>query len=134
MNLTQKIAIAAGALTLTATGIAAAGSPPDAADTGLTTAEEQVGVELPATKDAHPGAPEDDAATTEASELEAEGAGVGPVDNHGAEVSVVAQSDATEGREHGEAVSSVARDNHGAEQQAANAALGADNAGEHGQP
>jgi hypothetical protein len=133
VNLTQKIAVAAGALTLTATGIAAAGSPPEAADSGLTTAEEQVGVELPATKDAHPGAP-DAPGTTEEAEIEVEDAGLGPVDNHGAEVSVVAQSDATAGREHGEAVSAVARDNHGAEQQAANATLGADNAGEHGQP
>ena len=132
MNLTQKIAIAAGALTLTATGIAAAGSPPEAADSRLTTAEEQVGVELPATKDAHPGAPE--ATSTEDAEIEAENEGVGPVDNHGAAVSVVAQSDATSGRAHGEAVSEVARDNHGAEQQAANATLGADNAGEHGKP
>jgi hypothetical protein len=133
VNLTQKIAAAAGALTLTATGIAAAGSPPDAADKGLTTAEEHVSVELPATKDAHPGAPEP-AGTTEDAEIEAEVAGLGPVDNHGAEVSVVAQSDATTGREHGEDVSTAARQNHGAEQQAANAALGADNAGEHGRP
>ena len=118
MNLTQKIAIAAGALTLTATGIAAAGSP-EAADTGLTTAEEQVGVELPATKDA-PAAPEAD--DTEASDATAEteaveaDAGVGPVDNHGAEVSAVAHTEFATGREHGEAVSAVARDNHGAEQ------------------
>ena len=120
MNLTQKIAIAAGALTLTATGIAAAGSPPEAADTGLSTAEEQVGVELPATKDAHPGAPDaDDAATTEDSEIEAEDSGVGPVDNHGAEVSAVAHTEFATGREHGEAVSTFARDNHGAEQQSA---------------
>jgi ABC-type glycerol-3-phosphate transport system substrate-binding protein len=122
VHLTKKIAVAAGALTLAATGIAAAaGSPPEAADDGLSTAEAQVGVELPASKDAHPGAPEvqDDAADeveveqTDEVEVEAEAEGVGPVDNHGAEVSAVAKSDATTGRAHGEAVSEVARQGHG---------------------
>lgn len=121
MNLKQKIAIAAGAATLTATGIAAAGSPPEAAEDGLTTAEEQVGVELPATKDAHPGGQSSDADATvveapevEAPEVEAAAEGTGPVDNHGAEVSAVAQTDFPTGREHGEAVSEAARDNPGA--------------------
>jgi hypothetical protein len=115
--LSKKIITAAGAITLTATGIAAAASPPEAADQGLTTAEEQVGVELPASKDSHPGA--QDAQDSEAAEVETEAeveeAGQGPVDNHGAEVSVVAQTEFPTGREHGEAVSTVARDNHGAE-------------------
>lgn len=131
--LTKKIAIAAGALTLAAGGVAAAaGSPPEQADDGLTTAEAKVGVELPASKDAHPGGLEEEAldeATDEAEEAEAsEGAELtdddgttedltegGPTDNHGAEVSAVARSDEHEGRAHGEAVSAVARDNHGAE-------------------
>ena len=138
MRLTKKIITAAGAITLTATGIAAAGSPPEAADTGLDTAEEQVGVELPASKEAHPGgqdSQESDAPETEA-EVEVAEAGQGPVDNHGAEVSAVAHTEFPTGREHGEAVSAAARDNHGAETSAANeqATLGADTAGEHGKP
>ena len=135
MRLTKKIITAAGAITLTATGIAAAGSPPEAADTGLDTAEEQVGVELPASKEAHPGGQGSQESATDA-EVEAAEAGQGPVDNHGAEVSVVAQTEFPTGREHGEAVSTAARDNHGAETSAANehASLGADNAGEHGKP
>jgi hypothetical protein len=120
VQLTQKIAIAAGALTLAAGGVAAAaGSPSVEADKGLTSAEEQVGVELPASQDAHPGEvdeTETEAPETESTEVEAEvdDEGVGPVDNHGAEVSAVATSDETTGREHGEAVSAVARDNAGA--------------------
>lgn len=124
MNLTQKIATAAGALTLGATGIAAAGATPDAADAGLTKASAQVGVELPASRTSHPGVDEhaDDAAeevdrgSTEAEEADETGSdheGTGPVDNHGAEVSPVAQSDATTGRDHGMAVSEVARQGHG---------------------
>jgi hypothetical protein len=137
LTLTHKIAAAAGALTLAAGGVAAAASPPEAADHGLTTAEAQVGVELPASKDAHPGAAvEDESAETEveaeseAVEVEADGEGLGPVDNHGAVVSVVAQDDATTGREHGEAVSAVARDNAGAEASAAAQQA----AGERGRP
>jgi hypothetical protein len=120
VQLTQKIAIAAGALTLAAGGVAAAaGSPSVEADKGLTSAEEQVGVELPTSEDA-PEVTEADTETeapeTESTEVESEldDEGVGPVDNHGAEVSAVATSDETTGREHGEAVSAVARDNAGA--------------------
>lgn len=136
MRLTKKIITAAGAITLTATGIAAAGSPPEAADTGLDTAEEQVGVELPASKDAHPGAQDSQESEAAETEVEAAEAGQGPVDNHGADVSAVAHTEFPTGREHGEAVSTAARDNHGAETSAANehASLGADNAGEHGKP
>jgi len=125
--LTKKIALAAGALTLAAGGVAAAaGSPPEEAETGLTIAEAQVGTDLPASQDAHPGGPEDvEAEDIEAEELEVEEAEVeedgegGPTDNHGAVVSAVAQSDEHEGREHGEAVSTAARANHGAEASAA---------------
>jgi hypothetical protein len=149
VHLTHKIAVAAGALTLAATGIAGAtDSPPDAADQGLTTASEHVGVELPATKDAHPdgsSVEQDDDATTDesadATEDESDDEGTGPVDNHGAEVSAVAQSDETTGRAHGEAVSEVARAGHGEdagstgeEHRADQAELGAANAGEHGKP
>lgn len=125
MSLTKKIGIAAGALTLTATGIAAAGSPPEAAEDGLTRAEEQVGVELPATKDAHPGGQSEDADVAEVESPEAESEGTGPVDNHGAEVSAVAHTEFPTGREHGEAVSEAARQNHGAEVREAS---------EHGKP
>jgi hypothetical protein len=145
VHLTPKIALAAGALTLSAAGIAAAATTPDEASDGLTKASEQVGIELPASKDAHPtaeeGASDDTDDAVEAETEEVEGEGTGPVDNHGAEVSVVAQSDATTGREHGEAVSTVAQDNHGAEvsadaggDAAEQSTLGAANAGGHGRP
>lgn len=121
MRLTKKIITAAGAITLTATGIAAAGSPPEAADQGLDMAEEQVGVELPASKDSHPGAQnEQDSEAPETEDVEAEEAGQGPVDNHGAAVSAVAHTEFPTGREHGEAVSAAAQDNHGAEVRAEN--------------
>lgn len=125
MKLTHRIAVAAGALTLGATGIAAAADPPDAADDGLTKASEQVGVELPASQDAHPPATEaedddeldDDAIEDEGDAEEsddAEAEGVGPQGNHGAEVSAVAQvNDPETGNEHGIAVSEVARQGHG---------------------
>lgn len=119
MDLTKKIAAAAGALTLGVAGVAAAATTPDAADAGLTKASDNVGIELPASHDSHPGAeagegPEltDDTTTGDTTpEVEAGG----PEDNHGAVVSAVAQSEFETGREHGEAVSAAARDNHGAE-------------------
>jgi hypothetical protein len=129
MQLTKRIAIAAGALTLGTAGIAAAaGAPSDHADEGLTKASAQVGIELPASRDSHPEAddhaddPDDleDETVEVADELEDEveaeddlEEGTGPVDNHGAEVSAVATSDETEGRDHGIAVSEVARQGHG---------------------
>jgi hypothetical protein len=128
MSLTTKIAIAAGALTLSVAGVAAAADPPDAADGGLTRAGDEVGIELPASAEAHPTAasaaadrPEPTGAgdpAVDEVELEVEDAaegdaGIGPVDNHGAEVSAVATSDETVGRAHGEAVSEVARQGHG---------------------
>jgi hypothetical protein len=118
-------------------GAAAAGSPPEAADDGLTTAEERTGFDVPTTKEDHP--TKDDHPGGDAARVEAEAEGVGPVDNHGAEVSAVAQDDSTTGREHGEAVSAVARGEHGGdaapnENAATQASLGAENAGEHGKP
>lgn len=123
MTLAKKIAAAAGALTLAATGIAAAGSPPEAADTGLTNAEERTGKELPvagANAPDHVEGPEapgddvdgDDPVVDEVVGVEGEG-GNGPVDNHGAVVSAVAQTEHSSGREHGAAVSAVAREGHG---------------------
>jgi hypothetical protein len=126
MQLTKRIAIAAGALTLGTAGIAAAAGTPDAADDGLTKASAQVGIELPASQDSHPVADdqadesdvEDDAVESEdevkdETDADAEDEGLGPVDNHGAEVSAVATSDETTGRDHGIAVSEVARQGHG---------------------
>lgn len=126
MQLTKRIAIAAGALTLGTAGIAAAAGTPDAADDGLTKASAQVGIELPASQDSHPTADEhaddsdleDEAVETEDEVTDEDDAGedvegTGPIDNHGAEVSAVAQSDETEGRDHGIAVSEVARQGHG---------------------
>ncbi len=113
MNLTQKIAAAAGALTLGAAGVAAAATS-DTADSG-TKVPEQVTVEQSDTHGAPDGADdsttEDGTGTAEATGDE----GTGPVDNHGAAVSAVAHSDFATGREHGAAVSAVAHGTHGAE-------------------
>jgi hypothetical protein len=128
VNLVQKIAAAAGALTLTATGIAAAASSPDAADTGLTRAEEHVDVDLPVAGATARADHADDGANDDAEDLADDDAtedatddarddtsadGSGPTDTHGAEVSAVAQTEFATGREHGEAVSTVARGDHG---------------------
>lgn len=132
MNLAQKIAAAVGALTLTATGIAAAGSPPEAADKGLSRAEENVDFDLPVAGANAQGDDEvveddadeveDDLETTDDTDADDEltdddatgdvSEDGGPVDNHGAEVSAVAQTEFPTGREHGEAVSAVARGEH----------------------
>jgi hypothetical protein len=114
MQLTRKIAIAAGALTLGATGVAAAVTTPDEAEPGLTTASEKAGFEVPVGAEADPAGDEVTEVETEDAEAdEVEAEGTGPVDNHGAEVSAVAKSDFETGREHGEAVSAIARTNGG---------------------
>lgn len=116
MTLVKKIAAAAGALTLAATGIAAAASPPEAADKGLTTAEEQTGKDLPVagatTPDTDVEEPELEDTEVEAVEGD-EGEAGGPVDNHGAMVSAVAHTEFETGREHGAAVSEAARQGNG---------------------
>ena len=123
MQLTKRIAITAGALTLGAAGVAAAAvTTPEEAEPGLTTAAEKAGFEVPVGE----GAPEGEPATE--TEVETEGEGIGPVGNHGAEVSAVAHMDFETGREHGEAVSTIARSNGGGE--AATAAQAADDAGD----
>jgi hypothetical protein len=97
---------------------AAAASTPSAADAGVTKASDNVGVELPASRDSHPSADaghddgtDDTAADDATSEVDDQSGA--PEDNHGAEVSAVAHSDFETGREHGEAVSAVARGDHG---------------------
>jgi hypothetical protein len=129
MSIARKIAIAAGAATLAAGGVAGAVVVPDAADGGLSTAEEKVGQELPASKDSHPTKDQHPGVTAAGDDLE-EGLEVeepeapeapededgeeegGPVGNHGAEVSAVAH--ATEsGPGKGAIVSEVARSDAG---------------------
>jgi hypothetical protein len=157
MQLTRKIAIAAGALTLGATGVAAAVTTPDEAEPGLTTASEKAGFEVPVGAEADPAGDEVTEVETEDAEAdEVEAEGTGPVDNHGAEVSAVAKSDFETGREHGEAVSAIARTNGGgagatasadddgddeiededaeADEAADAAEAGEDASGEHGRP
>lgn len=121
MPLVKKVAVAAGALTLAATGIAAAA--PDDADKGLTIAEEQTGEDLPVAGAHGPETdleePEvEDGADVEIDDRDAAGDGEHgdgkPMDNHGAIVSAVAQTELGTGREHGAAVSEVARQNGGA--------------------
>lgn len=112
MRLNRKIAIAVGAATLTIGGVAAAAvtAPPEAADKGLMTAEEHTGTELPASKDDHPTQADHPGGGNEVATEDAE-EGAGAVDNHGADLSAVAQGDTT-GRDHGAAVSEVASDGH----------------------
>jgi hypothetical protein len=158
MRKVSKVGAAAAGLVL-AGGAAAAAvtAPPEAADDELTRAQENAGVEVPAatedhpTSDDHVGDDRPDEALDAADHAEG---------THGAEVSAVAQDDFTIGREHGEAVSEVARGDHGPEatsspvdapnkggtstadgasevgagEAADQAALGAGNAGDHGQP
>ena len=103
MRLNRKIAIAAGAATLTIGGVAAAAvtAPPEAADKGLMTAEEHTGTELPASKDDHPTQADHPGGGNEVAPEALRKAQV-PVDNHGADLSAVAQGDTT-GRDHGAA-------------------------------
>ena len=55
MRTTSKIAATAAGLVLAGGAAAAAVTVPDAADPGLTKAEEHTGTQLPASKDNHPG-------------------------------------------------------------------------------
>jgi hypothetical protein len=115
-----KVAAAAVGLVLAGTAVAAAvDAPPDAADKGLSTAEEHTGFPVPVGHDAEP--PEDELGTEELpledevpdDDVEApDDEGTHP-DNHGAAVSAVAQDDSLTGREHGQAVSEVARSDAG---------------------
>jgi hypothetical protein len=115
--LTAKGLAALGVVALGATGAAAAtGSLPDAAQDGLANAGSHVGITLPAshdnhpTKDNHPGGPPEGVPPTTGAPTPSTGA---PESNHGAEVSDVARNTDATGREKGEAVSTVARGDHG---------------------
>jgi len=120
-KLPVRIAAATAGLVLAGGVAAAAGSPPDAADDGLSTAEEHSGVVVPVADSTS--VESEDAVETEFDEAELEADEKaddeateqlgGPVDNHGAEVSAVAHTTFATGREHGEAVSEVARGDHG---------------------
>jgi hypothetical protein len=142
---TPRIAAIAASVVLAGGAAAAAvGSPPEAADKGLTTAEEHSGQDVPMAPEAVP-TPDDDATdvvevdeveTDEVDDVEAtEDEGTGPVDNHGAAVSAVAQDDSTTGREHGEAVSTVARSDAGKSERAGGPSeAGAAHGQGHGKP
>ena len=123
---TVPIKIIATTVALLIAGAAAAAaamdSPPPAADKGLTNAEEHTGFPVPvANGRGDDGAPGDDAvedegdegeeAPDEADDESADDAA--PKDNHGAYVSAVAQDKTLTGREHGKAVSEVARSDAG---------------------
>src|SRR5688572_309440 len=113
MRKTSKIAAVAVGLVLAGGAAAAAVDAPEAANKGLTTAEEHTGTELPATKDSHPTKddhPGGGAVVEESGEAVVEAEATELADTHGAEVSEVAQDDSTAGREHGQAVSEVASD------------------------
>jgi hypothetical protein len=125
MSIARKIAIAAGAATLAAGGVAGAMDTPDAAEDGLTRAEENVGQELPASKDSHPTkdqhpgtalaedeGEDDELEEPEEAPAEDEGEEGGPVDNHGAAVSAVAKATPS-GPGKGAIVSEVARSDAG---------------------
>ncbi len=128
------VKLVATALALVAAGAAAAGaigSPPPAADKGLTNAEEPSGVEVPVVHD-DDDAPDDevvgeddeadevddeadevDDEATESDESDESDEADEPKDNHGAYVSAVAHDHTLTGREHGKAVSEVARSDAG---------------------
>lgn len=99
---TAKIGTIAAALVLSTAGAAAAatGNLPDAAQDALSNAAEHVGFDLPASHDDHPTGNADN--PTDA-------------DDHGVDVSDTARNSDTTGREHGQAVSEVARAGHGAD-------------------
>jgi hypothetical protein len=112
-----KIAAAAAGLLLAGGATAAAVTTPDAAEKGLTTATDHSGVTVPVGADGdHP----------ESSSVETSDAAQG---THGAEVSAVANDHSTTGREHGEAVSTVARDGHGGGQVSNDAPVATPNTG-----
>ena len=122
---TVPIKVVATTVALLIAGAAAAAaamdSPPPAADKGLTNAEQHTGFPVPvANGRGDDEAPEDDAVegeeapdetTDEADDESADAAA--PKDNHGAYVSAVAQDKTLTGREHGQAVSEVARSDAG---------------------
>lgn len=121
-KLATAAAVAAGALTI-ATGLAVAGGLPDQASD---TASEHATVEetTTTTSSTTTTVAEKDEVKTADVENETEAVDVEKADvedqentehpdNHGADVSAVAHDDSTTGREHGKAVSTVARDNHG---------------------
>ena len=112
-------ALAAGVLAAlgASTAAAAAGALPSAAQDGLANAADHVGITLPAshdnhpTKDDHPGGPPESVPpSTGAPATPSTGA---PESTHGSEVSDVARNTDATGRDKGEAVSTVARGDHG---------------------
>jgi hypothetical protein len=116
----MKIAVGAAGLLLAGGAVAAAVDAPEAADKGLSTAEEHTGFAVPVgndgdhpTKDNHPGNPGTDAADVAPDDQAPEADAAPTSDTHGAEVSAIARDDSTSGREHGEAVSEAARGDHG---------------------
>ena len=129
-KLPVKIAAGAGALVLAGTMVAAAAdAPPEAADQGLTTASEHSGLDVPVRSGGATAS--DDSSTDEAVDAdvdalettdeeadvstEDDGDEVGAQDagEHGAAVSALAspKDPETPGREHGEAVSTLAKEN-----------------------
>jgi hypothetical protein len=124
---TKAVAAAGIALVLSGGAVAAAnGSLPDAAQDGLSTASDHVGIELPASKEDHPPAAESLEGASE--DVSTSSAATEHPDNHGADVSAVAKSDETTGREHGEAVSTVARDGNGPDASGGANSIGTDHA------
>jgi hypothetical protein len=114
---TKLIATTVAAIAVSGGAAAAAtGTLPTQSETGRATAEEHTGFEVPTDADAHPTADDHpggrpaEAPGDEVLEVEAPAPDAAGADTHGAEVSAVAQGDTT-GREHGEAVSSVASEN-----------------------
>jgi hypothetical protein len=112
--LSAKIAAAAAAIALTATGAAAAtGSLPDAAQNGVAKAASHIGVNLPASANDHARD-----ATTKPTGADNSTAGedhAGTNDDHGTAVSDTARNTDATGADKGEAVSTVARNGHGSQ-------------------
>jgi hypothetical protein len=116
--LTVKAGVLAGVLIFGATGAAAAtGNLPDAAQHGVATAAEHIGLNLPDTANDHARNAHDNGKSGEDHGKSGEDHGKSGEDhgksgdNHGAEVSDVAHNTETTGVDHGAAVCAVASDN-----------------------
>jgi hypothetical protein len=112
--LTIKGLAVAGVLTLgTVSAAAATGSLPDAAQDGLANAASHVGMTLPASHDSHPTKDDRPGGKPDSTPTAHTPSSPTHPENHGADVSSIARTTDATGRDKGEAVSTVARGDHG---------------------
>ncbi|MFN2483838.1 MAG: hypothetical protein ABR509_02725 [Candidatus Limnocylindria bacterium] len=133
MHRTQSLLIAIGSVAITATVVLGADPEADAANSGFTTAADHAGFTVPVANgfleqaDTTRVVDENDAEDDDLDENETEDLEepAEHPDNHGADMSIAVRSETPgEFANHGEYVSSIARENHGQEQTAAHATPG----------